>query len=104
MSKTRHGWWGYVKKMIYRFPEREGKKLHGSVQNEFNAVAIAILQTEALPDGADRLKLIDAVYWRKSHKLAGAAMLIPCSYQTAKRWQQQFIRLVAKNFKCDSLM
>ena len=35
--------------------------------------------------------------------LHGAAITIPCDYETAKRWQQQFIREVAKNFCCNGL-
>ena len=34
----------------------------------------------------------------------GAALEVSCSYATAKRWQQEFIRKVARNFKCDSLI
>lgn len=48
--------------------------------------------------------MIDLVYFKKTHKLAGAALQIPCSYQTARNWQQDFIREVARNIRCDGLL
>ena len=50
------------------------------------------------------MEIIDLVFFKKTHKLAGAAMQIPCGYETAKRWQQDFIREVARNIKCDGLI
>lgn len=96
MSKPRYGWWGYVKDMIRRYP-------NGCNDDERSAVQAAVEQTTVLCDGADRLKVINLVYFQKIRTLSGAAAQIPCSYETAKRWQQQFIKAVAANFRCKGL-
>lgn len=88
----RYSWWGYVKSMIKRY--RLGKV----TRRERAAVLAAIAQTYRLPYAADRLKLIDAVFWRQTHTLAGAAMKIHVSERTAQEWHRQFIRMVATNF------
>lgn len=45
--------------------------------------------------GRQGLAIIDLVYWRKSHRLYSAAMEIGYSEQQAKRYNAEFIRLVA---------
>ena len=97
MSKTRFGWWSYVKDMIRRYPDE-------TTEEETKAVSIAVEDTERLLDGDDRMKVIRMVFLKKTHTLQGAALNVPCSYETAKRWTQQFIRLVAKSFECHGLL
>jgi len=65
------------------------------------AVELAIKQIQALPDGYDRLRFIELVFWKR-HTVAGAAIKIPCSERTAQRWHADFIRRVAKNFICEN--
>lgn len=62
---------------------------------EIEAVDAAIRETARKPTGEARLAIIDLVYWRKSHRLYGAAMEIGYSGQQAKRYNAEFIRLVA---------
>lgn len=83
--------------MIRRYPEK-------TTEDETRAVATAISDTEILLDGADRMRVISMVFIKKTHTLQGAALNVPCSYETAKRWTQQFIRLVAKSFDCCGLL
>ena len=97
MSKPRYGWWSYVKDMIRRYPDRTTKE-------ESKAVKTAIEETEKLCDGADRMKVIQMVFFKQTHTLQGAALNVPCSYETAKIWTQQFIRLVARSFRCCGLL
>ena len=96
MSRPRKDWWGYVKGMVRRFPERTNA-------NEREAVVKALEQTKAMPDGEQRLAIIEMMYIEKTHTLAGAALRIPCSERTARRWHGQFLWAVANNFKCDKL-
>ena len=56
----------------------------------------AISETEAMKHGHQRMELIDRVYWKRSHTLYGAAMCVPVSEATAKRWNGTFVRLVAE--------
>lgn len=89
MSKPREAWWGYVREMLRRYPQ---KTTHG----ELKAIQTAMEKTKALPDGEERIAVVKMVFFDRTHTLYGAATNIPCSYETAKRWQRQFIREVAE--------
>ena len=67
-------------------------------QREYEAVNKAITVTKSYRNGSEILKLINLVYWDKTHTLMGAAADIPCAEATAKRYNGEFIRLVASNF------
>lgn len=98
MSKPRYGWWGYVKWMIRQYPAREGKYIQGKALDEHMAVQRAIDQTMKLDNGQDRLRAVDLVFFKQTHTLEGAALMVPCSYDTAQKYHAQFIKLVAKNY------
>lgn len=98
MSKPRYGWWGYVKWMIRQYPAREGRYMQGKAMEERLAVKRAIDQTLELENGKERMQVIELVFFRQTHTLEGAAMMIPCSYMTARRYHNDFIKKVAKNF------
>ena len=97
MSKPRYRWWSYAKAMIRNYPALVDRYIQGPALREREAVQRAIDQTEQMVDGKERLQVIDLVFFRQTHTLEGAAMMIPCGYETAKRWQQQFIKCVARN-------
>lgn len=63
-------------------------------QREYDAVTKAIELTRRRQNGADRLALIDLVFWKGTHNLQGAAMRLHISYDTAKLYHKEFIRLV----------
>lgn len=63
---------------------------------EYEAVAAAIRDTAKLPNGEIRLKVIDLVYWKRSHTLWGAGREVGYSYAQVKRFQEKFICLVAE--------
>ena len=73
----------------------DGEILRGQRRKEFYGVREAIIKTARLQDGPERLKLIGAVFWKRSHTLAGAAALCHVSGRTARRWHGDFIRLTA---------
>lgn len=91
MSTPRYGWWAYAKWMIRSY---KGGGL--MTKAERAAVADAIAETEQLVDGAERLRLIDLVLWKRTHTLQGAAMEVYVSERTAQEWHRQFIRLVGQ--------
>lgn len=91
MSKPRFGWWGYVKWMIRGY--KNGALL---TKAEIEAVRAAVAETEQLADGAERMKLVDMVLWRRTHTIQGAAMAIFVSDRTAREWHRQFVQLVAR--------
>lgn len=112
MSRPRYDWWPYVKGMIRRYPElreRFGgiqppppdtpvRFLETNAQREHEAVRRAVQQTERYRNGRDRLKVIDLVLWKQSHTIEGAALQVPCSIATAKRYHGDFVRRVAENY------
>ena len=98
MSKPRYRWWSYVKAMIRNYPTLVDRYIQGPALWEREAVQRAIDQTEQMVDGKERLQVIDLVFFRQTHTLEGAAVLIPCSERTARRWHTDFIKAVAKEF------
>ena len=73
------------------------KRLSGRDMTEYEAVRAAIRDTARLPNGEVRLKVIDLVYWKRSHTLWGAGREVLYSYAQVKRFQEKFICLVAEN-------
>ena len=65
---------------------------------EYEAVRLAISQTLQLVDGKERMRLVDIIFWRRTHTLQGAAMSCHVSYGTAAKWHLEFIRRVGINF------
>lgn len=71
------------------------KTLPGVQQKEFESMEAALRLTLSLKDGNERIKLIDLIFWKRSHTLAGAAMKCNVSERTARRWHTDFIKCVA---------
>ena len=71
------------------------RELPTTQQREYEAVRKAIELTEHYKNGRKRLELINMVFWKQTHTLAGAALNMPCSERTARQIHGEFIRLVA---------
>ena len=71
------------------------RELPSTRQREYEAVRLAIGRTKLLPNGEDRLRIIDLVFWKRSHTLDGAAYKTGYSYRTARRYHSEFIKTVA---------
>jgi len=71
--------------------------LPGVKGREFDAVDRALDETRRMKDGELRVKLIDLVFWSKTHTLDGASLSLHVSEMTGRRWHTDFIRLVGKN-------
>lgn len=70
------------------------RQLPPAKQAEYDAVTKAIEKTKEKKNGEIRLLLIDMVFWKQSHTLDGAAYKIGYSYDMARKYQQEFLRLV----------
>lgn len=94
MSKPRYDWWGYIKRILYRYPNCQRA-------SERRAVEEAIQATKGKRDAKQRLELIRLVYWANTrYNLPGAALkLSGVSEATAKRWHGDFIREIAYSLK-----
>ena len=65
-------------------------------QKEFDSVSAAVKATKKMPNGRDRLAVIDLVLWKQKTTIEGAAQRIHCSKETAWRYHRDFVRLVGK--------
>ena len=65
-------------------------------QKEYEAVRAALRETLGLSNGKLRIRLIQMVFWKRTHTVQGAALRLYISEKTAKRWHRSFILLVAK--------
>lgn len=73
------------------------RTLPRDAQTEYDAVDFAIRCTRAnYPrDYQDRMKLIGLLYWSgERYNYEGAAMNVPCSVATVKRWNSSFLQYV----------
>lgn len=68
-------------------------------QRRFDAVSQALSISEHLTSGLSRVRMIELVYFRRSHTVEGAAMQIPCSVQTAWTWNNDFLLLIWSRLK-----
>ena len=67
-------------------------------RRELEAVRAAIRHIEGLPNGKERMRLVNLYYWKRSHTLFGAAAAVHVSDRTALRWNREFVMQVAENF------
>lgn len=74
------------------------RELPTTRQREYAAVHAAIRDTRREKSGDIRLKIIDLVFWKKTHTLQGAAMACHCAYDTAQDYHREFLNLVAEKY------
>lgn len=67
-------------------------------RREMEAVRKAIEETKRLDTGEERLRMVQLVFWDRTHTLEGAAQKCHISYITACRWHKDFILLTGKIF------
>lgn len=66
-------------------------------QRSYEAVRKAIRETHRHTDGLARLKVIDLIYWKRTHSLSEAAKEAQCSVYTAEVYQRDFIQIVQRH-------
>ena len=74
------------------------RELPPTKQHELEAVQEAIKATRRMYGGEERIKLVNLVFWKRSHTLDGAAQELHLSERTARRWHTAFIYLVAEKY------
>lgn len=66
---------------------------------EYEAVRKAVEAAGSIPgNGHLRVKLVEIVYFKRTHTLDGACQSLHISYITGKRYNQDFLCGIAKNF------
>lgn len=98
MEKIHYLWWGYVKGIVRKYPERKYRTdLKGVEEKERASVQSACEKTWNDIDGSTRCRAISMIHFTRTHTLTGAAQEIGCDRATAARWQRKFFEDVAKN-------
>ena len=115
MSKPRYKWWGYIKNIIRAYPglKKEYEAIHEqsvtargteniairelpyTKQREYEAVRRAVEYTKHFRNGKERLEIINLMYWKNSHTLAGAGLQVGYGYDRARQIHQEFVVAVA---------
>ena len=72
-----------------------------AVDREVEAVRRAIEETRRLRDGAERLHLVELIFWKKTHTLTGACDACHVSERTGRQWHTEFIHRVARDFELE---
>lgn len=93
---VRYPWWGYVKGILKQYGWALANLPHILTDSQMEAVCRAIDETMLLQSGEQILRVVDLVLIKRTHTIAGAALTIPVSEDTAKRWHGNFIRAVAR--------
>lgn len=71
------------------------RELPFAKQREYEAVRRAVEYTRNFKNGEERLKIIDLMYWKNSHTLAGAGQKVGYGYDRARQIHQEFVVAVA---------
>lgn len=61
----------------------------------YEAISDAVRETARMETGEARLAIINLVYWQQTRTLQGAAQDVGYSYDRAKEFHGEFIRLIA---------
>ena len=72
------------------------RELPEKQQREVAAVRAAIVKTQALQDGAERMEMVRLVFWDRTHTLDGVAMKLHRCTRTIWQWHGDFIRAVER--------
>lgn len=73
------------------------RQLPRAIQNEYDAVSLAIEITLLMPDGEKRVDLIRRMYWLgKKLNVTDVVPQIPVAEATGWRWHSTFIHLVGE--------
>lgn len=89
----------YIKKVLQAYPDICKKPPDQRTRNErrrVDSVQQLLEMTDFTKHAAHKRKLIELVYFRQSHTLAGAAMQIPVGERTAQKWNAQVIETLAQ--------
>lgn len=71
------------------------RELPYTKQREYEAVRRAVEHTKRFKNGKERLSIIDLMYWKNSHTLAGAGLKVGYGYDRARQIHKEFVVAVA---------
>ena len=90
----RSRWRSEARAAAEAYPERKLRELTQREQRAQEAVETALDAMGNFKSAKKRKKLVDMVYFRRSHKLYGAGVELEISEETAKHWNSDFLLCV----------
>ena len=100
MSKPKKRWWNYVRRVLYDYPEMTGTSEWEAREQAAVCAALDNLSTISW-DGVMTRRIVEAVFFKKTHTIGGAAQLVHVSEMTARRRVNSFIVQVGRNLGFD---
>lgn len=90
--------------LIKKYPDikakiESGEAVEGRDQKLYDVISDTIFRTKFLPNGYDRLELIERKYWKKETNAKEYATEKFVSYSTAMLWLYDFINAVIANME-----
>lgn len=89
----------YIREVLRDYPkicEKLPEKRSKNEQRRFETVNALLETVDQMPDARSKRKIIEIVYFKKSHTLQGAALQISVGERTAQRWNAQIMDAVEK--------
>ena len=96
MSRPKNYWFFTAKKMCLRYPHL---KNYNGLQEVlwYNAIVKTLQQTEELPNGPERLIVIQKVLFDKTDTVIGMSQKLAYCERVLWQWVNDFINTVGKN-------
>ncbi len=87
----------YIQEVLRDYPKICAKPPEKRTRNEQRRVEIvkSVLEMiERMPEAGNKRKIVEMVYFKKSHTLHGGALEIPVGSRTVDRWNAQIMSAV----------
>lgn len=94
MSRYSNWYQTNILKAVQQYPNFDLETNEGVTWNL--AIEKALKDMKALPEGDKRLEFFDMVYFKKTHRVYGAAYKLGVGERKAQQWSQSFFKAIAK--------
>lgn len=93
-TRYRYYWYGICTQLLKQYPfEGDNSPMAGMTKQ---CIENVLTDTAKLPNGDERVKVIELVYLKKTDTIEGAALKVYASRRTVQRWLSSFIYALAK--------
>ncbi len=90
--------WDYVKAVLREYGEYKNNPEKCRLKPfQIEAVEKTLEEVKAMSNPDERLKMIELVFWERSHTLQGAALKVYVSYETAVLWHKKIVERLGVN-------
>ena len=90
-------WKKEAKKALRAYPKAKARG------DDTSAIDIALEQQKAYYNGAERMRMVDLVYFRRSHTITGAAMEVQYSPEAVQRWNAELVHAAAAALRAQKM-